>query len=494
MKTSLQNLSHEKLLTCDMGQLVPVTVMDVAPGDLFRANTSCLLRTQPLLAPVMHKVDVSIHHFFVPYRLCWDEFEDFMTGGDDGTATPAVPKIDFSVRGAVAESDLANYMGLPVGCDASVDAMKFRAYNLIFNDWYRDEQLVTPLAVSKASGTDATTEIDLQNGAWFRDYFTAARPQPQLGSEVTIPLTGDAPIIGIGARNQTYTSGPEAVYETDGSSTTPYADWKHTDGAAAFAVEEDPNNPGYPNIRADLSDVSAVDIEELRFASALQRFKEKLNRGGSRYTEFLKNMFSVRPQDSRLQNPQYLGGGNQTIQFSEVLQTAEGTDPVGELRGHGISAGRSNRYKFYAPEFGCIISLLCVRPKTVYAQGINRMWSRDTKYDYLIPDFANLGDQEILNKEIYYNHSQPDGTFGFTPRYDDFRYIPNTICGEFTSTLAFWSLFRNFGSEPSLNSDFVTSNPSDRIYATDAAQLQIRAINSVKAKRRLPKHASPRLF
>jgi hypothetical protein len=497
MMRSLQNLSHEKLLTCDMGELVPIMRTDVNPGEIWRQDTSLLVRTQPLLAPIMHKVDASIHHFFVPYRTIWEDFENFINGGEDGLQTPVFPTV--TLDGTInAVGSLADHLGLPPEpTSLAVSALPFRAYAAIFNDWYRDEQLQTELTVDLTSGSDTTTNTDLQFGGWAKDYFTSSRPSPQLGSEVSIPLTGDAPVVGIGKENQAYGRGNVPVYETDGSGTVTYTNASEIDSGSINTkalIEQDPNNIGFPNIRADLSDVSAVDINALRTASALQRFKEKMNRRGARYVEYLQSMFGVSPQDARLQNPEYLGGGKVTIQFSEVLQTAEGTDPVGELRGHGIAAGKSNRYKFFVPEHGTIVSLLCVRPKTVYAQGVNRDWNRRSPYDFLIPDFANLGDQEVLNKEVYAAHTTPDGTFGYTPRYDEYRYIPNSISGEFRNTLDYWHMARLFASDPALNETFVKSNPTDRVYATDADQLQIRAIHRIKAKRPLPKRANPKLM
>jgi hypothetical protein len=490
MKRSVFNLSHEKLSTFNLGELVPLTIMDVSPGDMFRQNTSMLLRTQPLLAPVMHKVDVSIHHWFVPLRLLWDEFEDFINGGLDGTQDPTFPTIDFA--SGVAESTLGDYFGLPTGVNnLSVSALPYRAYSFIFNQWYRDQQLQTELAMSTASGLDSTTNTDLKKGCWGKDYFTSARPEPQLGSEVTIPLTGDAPV------NLNPTTGVLPLIKrasdhtnNSGSNGLGY------NGSAQFTNDGGTQQVFDPNgtLQADLSNVSAVDINQLRLASALQRFKEKMNNFGARYNEFLVSMFNVRPQDARMQIPEYLGGGKTTVQFSEVLQTSEGTDPVGEMRGHGLAAGSTNKYRFMAPEHGFILTMAVVRPKTVYTDGQSRLWNRRSRYDYLLPDFAHLGDQEVLNKELYAAHTTPDGTFGFTPRYDDYRTMPNTVAGEFRSTLNYWHLARNFTSDPALNADFVECNPSDRIFATSEAQLMTRAIHSIKAKRPLPVNASPRLY
>lgn len=487
MQRSTLNLSNTKLLTCDQGNLVPISLMEVVPGDHFRHDTSMLIRTQPLFAPLMHKCTATTHHWFVPSRILQDNFEDGITGGEDGLQEPIFPTITSPAGTGFETGTLADYLGLPVGVpDMEVSAFPFRAYTSIYNEFYRDQQLQDPLVLSKADGPDITTNVDLQNAAWQKDYFTAARPSPQLGAEVTIPLTGNAPVAFDGTTGASNKLGALSV--DDGNNLHSL----DTAGANLFSNGGNADN----GLFADLTGIAAVDINLQRLANAVQRFKERSNRGGARYTEWLSSFFKIRSQDSRLQIPEYIGGGRTNIQFSEVLSTADNTgSPVGALSGHGIAAGRSNRYSFKAPEHGYIITVLCVRPKTMYTQGLHKLWSRNSKFDYLIPDFANLGDQEILNKELYAQHTLPQGTFGFVPRYDDYRTIPNTISGAFRNTLDFWHLGRVFDSDPALNSDFVTANPTDRVYAVaDEDQLQIQVLNNVKVKRAIPKVARPYLY
>lgn len=498
MKRSLFNLSHERLSTFNGGQLVPIMCELMSPGDVWRQNTSALVRTQPMLAPVMHKVNVSIHHWFVPLRtlMVQDDWENFITGGLDGLQAPALPTITVNTGSGWAVGSLADHLGFPTGVDdITVSAFPMRAYASIYNNFYADEQLNTPVALSTAPGPDTTTSQVLLSGAWEKDYFTKARPSPQLGPAVTIPLTGNAPVV--------LASGTAAARMVNASTGAPL-----TGGNGSLRYDTVPNNsqlmdssgtvPGKINpngtLEADLSGVSAVNINDLREASAIQRWLEKTNRSGARYTEWLRSFFGVRPQDSRLQLPEYLGGGLVTIQFSEVLQTAEGTDPVGELRGHGIAAGKSNRFKFMAPEHGIVMSLVCIRPKTMYSQGIRRPWLYNSKFDFPNPLFANLGDQEVYDQELYAQPNNPTTIFGYTPRFEEARYIPNTISGEFRSTLNFWHFARNFSSLPALNGSFVTSNPTDEPFATDADQFQCRFIHSIKAKRCLPKTSNPRLM
>lgn len=499
IKRSVFNLTHDRLSTFDGGKLVPAMCEMLAPGDMWRQNTSALVRTQPLLAPVMHKVNVTVHHWFVPLRLLMvqEDWENFITGGLDGAASVTLPTITVNTGTGYAIGSLADHLGLPTGVDdITVSAFPFRAYGEIYNNWYADEQLNTPVVVSKAAGVDTTTNTTLLSACWEKDYFTKARPEPQLGAAVTIPLTGNAPVTGFAVSGANTQTGGN-TFDSDGN-TVPTGTWGFLTNWVAVDKIQSTGTAGaaghFPDLEADLSGVSAVNINDLREASAIQRFLEKTNRSGARYTEWLRSFFGVNPQDSRLQLPEYLGGGNVTIQFSEVLQTAEGTDPVGELKGHGIAAGRSNRFKYMAQEHGIVMTLICIRPKTMYSQGIRRPWLYTSKYDFLNPIFANLGDQEVYDQEIYAQASNPTTVFGYTPRYEEYRYIPNTIAGEFRSTLSFWHFARNFSSLPALNASFVTADPTDDPFATSADQFQCRFIHNIKAKRPLPKTANPRLM
>ncbi len=490
MKRSKFSLSNTKLLSCDMGELVPLGLTEVLPGDTLQQATNALIRVSPLLAPVMHPVNARIHHWYVPHRLVWEDFEDFITGGEDGFDASVFPTLNDNF----AVGTLGDYLGVPTGIAALVaSALPFRGYNLIFNEWYRDQDLVTKLVIDITSGADTTTETDLQNIAWEKDYFTAARPWTQKGPEVTLTLSGDAPITGIGVTSSTFAGSNETVRESDGTQPT-YADAKRVDTEQAW-YEEDPLNAGFPNIRADLSGVSATTINDLRLAFALQRYEEARARYGSRYTEYLRHL-GVRSSDARLQRPEYLGGGKQTIQFSEVLQTAEGTQPVGELRGHGIGALRTNRYRRYFEEHGYVFSLLSVRPKTIYTQGLDRHWNRRVKEDFFQAELQSIGQQEVLNKELYAAHTTPEGVFGYSDRYDEYRRTQSTVSGEFRETvLDFWHMARIFASDPTLNADFVTSVPTKRINAVQTNDvLWIMANHSIQARRMLSKVARPSVY
>lgn len=496
------NLSHSVKQSGNMGYLMPICCFDVAPGDRIQHKITALIRTQPLLAPLMHEVDIDIHAYFSPDRLVWDESEQFHTGGDDGMDTTVPPYMTFPESG-YAIGSLADYLGLPTGNTDNTlthSALPFRHYNLIWNYYYRDSQLQSEIAFPRTSGADTTTPVALLAPCWKRDYFTKARPFPQLGPDVTIPLSGDAPITGLGKGNQTYPSGSTDVYETDGTGTTSYASAASMgDGTAnvTWYGEQDPNNPGFPNIRADLSDVSAFDIRDLREASAVQRFLEFNNIFGGRYWEQMRARFGAKPQDYRLQMPEFLGAGAAKFQFSEVLATAEtGTSvDVGDMKGHGISIVGSNRYKRKIPEHGWIMVFMIVRPKTQYMQGLHRSWSRTTKYDYLLPEFAAIGDQAIMNKEVYAAHTTPNAVFGYTPQYEEYRTIPSRVAGEFKDTLKYWHMAREFSSDPALNSTFVAANPTTRIYpAPSANQLYFNIKHDIQAYRVLPVTPSYKLM
>lgn len=498
MKSALHNLGHKVKLSANMGELIPIAVVEALPGDVFDHSTSCLVRTQPLVAPVYHEIDAKIHHWYVPTRDLWDDFPDFITGGPDGADNTVAPYIDMpAVTGATIGS-LADYLGVPTGvASLRVSALPFRAYARIYNEYYRDQDLQTELAMSRGNGADTTTNTTLQFGCWEKDYFTSARLYPQKGPAVTIPLTGYAPVEGIAlAASPTWPYTNQAGHETGGVNST-YAKAQRTQDGTDVFIEQDPSNTNYPLIRANLADAGAsIDMEDLRLAAALQRYEENLSRFGSRYVERIMAAFGFRPRSLDLDLPVYLGGGQQKISISEVLATAEGTNTdVGDLKGHGITAMKSNRYRFPAPEHGYIVSMLVIRPRTGYMQGLNKLWSRDTKEDYYQPELAYLGQQPILNKEVYAGAASPNGTFGYQDAYESYRYMENRCCGEFRDTLKYWHMDRIFASEPALNADFVKSNPTDRIYAIPAAdQLYVMAKHRIAKKSRVIKYAKPQLF
>lgn len=496
MKRGKFSLSHYKLLSAKMGGLIPLSWYEALPGDTIQMSTSALVRCAPLVTPPMHPVHVRLHHWFVPNRIIWDNWENFITGGSDGMDTSAHPYVDFA--SAPAESSLADYMGVPTATLSSlhVSALPFRAYALIFNEWYRDQDLVTALALSKGDGADSTTSLALANCAWEKDYYTSSRPWEQKGPTVTLPIAGSAPVTGLGV----LAASGAGASSLSGVGTTASGDWTSqpslhlSDNAPLMRMQAagQPSTSNRPQVFADLSAATGVDINQVRLAFALQRFEEARARYGSRYTEYLRYL-GVRSSDARLQRPEYLGGGRQTIQFSEVLQTSEsGTTPIGDLAGHGISALRSNRFRRFFEEHGIVMTLMSVRPRTIYTQPVQRGFLRGlavngmtgTKEDYWQRELQHIGQQEVNGMEV--DVSTGDVSFGFQDRYDEYRRLESSVSGAFRSTLDTWHFARSFGSAPALNSTFVQCVPTTRTFAdTTADNLYVMAQHSVQARRLL---------
>lgn len=456
MKRHKHSLSHYQLSTFDMGKLIPVSQFSVLPGDSIRMSTSALLRVSPLLAPVMHPVSVRLHHWFVPYRILDDNWEDFITGV--GTTPPE----QISIGGAAnAPGTLPNYMGLP-HTDSNfceVNAFPFMAYAKIFNEYYRDQDLETEVD---------WTGLDVLDIAWEKDYQTAARPWTQKGGDVTIPIGGLAPVRGIGIDAATApTTGPFNVDESDRGNVNYEQGWT-SNAANTIRVEADGSNPG---IFANLTGATSADVIDVRRAFALQRYQEARAQYGSRYSEYLRYL-GVRSSDARLQRPEYLGGGKATVQFSEVLRTGNSDDadpetPVGQLRGHGMSALRSRRWIRFFEEHGVVMTLCSLRPRAIYQDGIHREWLKQTKEDYWQKELELIGQQAIQNQEIFANvaPSAQVATFGYGDRYSEYRTLPSLVTGEFQTVLNFWHMARQFASAPTLNADFIKCTPSKRILA-----------------------------
>lgn len=507
MKRAKHSLSNYKLASMNMGQLTPVGVVPVVRGDTLKISSSALVRMSPQLAPTMHPVHARIHHWFVPNRLVWSEWEAFITGGGAGaigSGQPVHPTLLFGPGGRpnTAIGDLMDYMGVPPLFTGSISALPFRAYQLIYNEFYRDQDLILPRIVNTGSGLDTTTDLTLNNAAWNKDYFTTCRPEPQEGPEVTVPITldGTMAVVGntsplqlspgnAGAAARTTTLG----VNTSGSySTVGYGGSGVSPAQTAFY----PSNPAASGLETTLDDPSDFNAEfsvrDLRLSAALQRFSEARSQFGSRYTEFL-SYYGIKSSDARLQRPEYLGGAKQTIQFSEVLQTAPGDDSsVGDLFGHGIGAVKSKNSTRFFEEDGFVISLMIVNPVTMYTDGLNRaVFNYRLKEDYFQKELAHIGQQQVLNKEVYAfgTDEVQNAPFGYQDRYDELRFIPNTIAGEFRQELDYWHMARKFNSLPALNGTFVTSNPTNRTFAdTNVDQLQVMVRHNIIGRRIVPKY------
>lgn len=514
-KKNVFDLSHDVKLSLDMGQLVPIYVEDIVPGDKFRVRTEVMLRFAPMLAPIMHRVNVFTHFFFVPYRLLWKDWEDFITGGRTGNLSPIFPRYSLADSGVVNKGTLFDYLGFPAGqtlpVGYSFSKMPFLAYQLIYDQYYRDQNLETPVIEDSLPALSGSSSVNISgmNGgssvqsiryrAWEKDYFTSALPWAQRGGEVNLPFSGKAPVdldiasTGSKLGELVGTTGTGGVANLDSVSI----------GAATGAI---PNSTRV-NASVDFSKASSVTINDLRRSVKLQEWLERNARGGARYIEQIFSHFGVKSSDARLQRAEFLGGGKTPVMISEVLQTsgspsASGTalfdTPLASMAGHGISVGSTHEFTRFFEEHGIVMGIMSVMPKTAYQQGTPRMFTKFDKFDYYFPEFAHLGEQEIKNKELYTSADQAynEATFGYTPRYAEYKYRESRVCGDFRDQLNYWHLGRIFSSAPNLNGTFVHPDSStlNRIFAVqddNTQHLWCQVYHNIKAIRPMPKFGTP---
>lgn len=493
MKRNKFSLSNYKVFTGRMGELIPCGICETLPGDTFQHASSVFVRMNPMVRPVMHPINVRLHHFFVPYRLIWEDFEAFITGGEDGEGDGAVyPTIDWGANDP-AEGTLGDYLGIPANPNGLVtSALPFRAYALIYNEYFRDQDLVAKLVIDKSSGADTTTNRNLQLIAWEKDYFSSARDEAQKGPDITIPLEGTAPVTGIGVTNSDNQFAADGgTYRESDLGTETYAFSRATANTNLYI--KGTSNQDYPDIQTQLSQATGLaTMQELKEAFALLNFSTARNQWGSRYTEYLRYR-GVMSSDARLQRPEYLGGGKQIMNVSEVLQNSNttsgtGVTGVGNLAGHGQSALRTNRYRRFFEEHGIVVSLFSVRPKSMYVQGLPRLWNRRTKEDFYTNELAHIGMQSILNKEIYGPDLNPDTHWAFTDRYDEYRYVESTIAGEMRSTTSPWGFWRQFTVLPTINQSFIECGPTQNPFQVQTGDnMQVIVNHSIQARRPVAK-------
>ena len=481
-KRSKYSLSHYHLLTANMGKLIPVMVAEAIPGDTWQHTAAQLIRVAPLAVPVMHPVLVRLNTFFVPYRLIWDDFDDFFTGGENGDEKPVLP---YSNSPVVTEGSLWDYMGVPPHAYTyGLNILPFRAYHLIYNTYYRDDQIHTEANFSTASGQDSTTQWAIHNVSWPADYFTTCRPSSQLGSTVNIPIGNAAPVIPIasGDKTPTFDVGSLTNINLGVTGGTNNAIWG---GSSATATNAKWNTT---QLEADLSAATGMTVNDLRWALGSQRFKEMMNQG-ARYEDLLMASFGVKGMDARLQNPEYLGGGRTRISFSEVMAT-DGNN-TGDQYGHGMSTMRTNTYRRFIQEHGLIMTLMSVVPKAIYSQALPKLFTKSVKEDFYTHALEFVGDMPVENREVYAMHSNPNNTFGYQRIYDDYRQLHSKISGEFRSTLSDWTMARIHTGDIALNPSFLNCSPTDRIYKSTATdQLYCMVNHSIQA-RRLPRRNPP---
>lgn len=490
---SMFDLSYSKTMTCDMGQLIPVMCDEMVPGDRFIIGNQMILRMQPLVAPILHRIDVTVHYFFVPYRLLWTDWETFITRGIDGDQTPVLPRWEPT---NTAEGSLWDYMGLPTGVDPDgaypIDMIR-RAYNYVYNEYYRDETLTTPVAL--------TNEAILQR-SWAKDYFTSALLNQQRGTAPALPISGTtsaewaASITNGNAKWGTSTEAPTQNVQFLPAGNHPFG----SNGSKTFLESNTVTIPkaSLDANTVDLSSASTFDVADLRLAFQMQKFLERNSRAGYRYVEFLQSQYAVSPRDDRLQRPEYVGGTKSPVIISEVLQTSktDGT-PQGNMAGHGINVNNGFAGKYYAQEFGLMIGIMSIMPEAMYQQGIDRQWLRTTSWDFFNPLFSSLSEQAVIRAELYASgvSAENNTLFGYQGRYNEMRCKKNMVCGEMRTTYDYWHMSRQFAAAPELNATFVECNPRKDVFAAPAEPgLIVSFGNLIKAYRPLPVQAEPGLI
>ncbi len=499
--------SHAHKTTFDAGLLIPIFVDEVLPGDTFNLNMTGFARLATPIFPIMDNMFMETFFFAVPNRLVWDNWEKFNGQQDDvGDSTDfLIPQVNSPANGWQPQS-LGDYMGLPSieSGTYATSSLPFRAFNLIYNEWFRDQNLVAALNVPKGDGPDDAADYVLRRRGKKHDYFTSCLPFPQKGPAVNLPLGTSAPVIGIGRNDQLYEVNPQERFESDGTSRV--YDFGSELSTTIF-MEGTAATGGFPTIHADLSEATAATINELREAFQIQRLFERDARGGTRYTEIIRSHFGVTSPDSRLQRPEYLGGGSSPVIISPVAQTSE-TDPSGpdaspqaNLAAIGTASLNNHGFTKSFTEHCTIIGIINVRADLTYQQGINRMWNRSTRFDFYWPALANLGEQAVLNNEIFTRGLAGDGfVFGYQERYAEYRYKPSLITGLFRSaapeSLDSWHLSQEFVATPVLDSTFILDNPPvDRIIAvTDEPHFLFDSYFSMRCARPMPLFGVPGLI
>nr|DAF09241.1 MAG TPA: Major capsid protein [Microviridae sp.] len=535
------DLSRVNKLTCEAGEIVPFFLEECLPDDSFKLATANRIRLAPQVLPLMHQIDVSMYWFFVPCRILWPNWEEFITGGKDGTSEPIIPFVNFgpgssSLMKTAGVGMLSDYLGIPTNASSTVSGnmtgqsynfMPFAAYVKIYNDYFRDENFTSELPFELKDGyqilntnnsdTEISTVIQAIYGgtttapvarswqrvyggcflaSWKKEYFTSALPNTQRGPIVNIPLGDTAPVVfgpagesisvynrSIGTVNQNPTTG-EQVY----------------DGALIGTQSTGNKRP----LQADLSEATNTNIIELRRAFRIQEFLERMNAGGSRLTEMIYSMFGVKSPDARLQRAEFIGASHNPVLVDAIYQTSASQEnsPLADFAGKAISVGGQKPISYYCKEHGYIMGLMVIRPRPEYQNITRRHWLHGLtgKFDYFWPILANIGDQAILNRELYsatLNSSQLNEPFGYTPRYQEYRFAPSETHGEMQTTLKYFHMNRIFDSKPVLNQQFMNCNPRTDMFAVTDSKVShhywCEILIGCQAKRPIPKFGTPML-
>ena len=496
-KKNVFDLSHDVKMSMKMGNLTPVLVTECVPGDSFQIGCDSLIRFAPMVAPVMHRMDVSVHYFFVPNRLTWENWEKFIVDANTAHVLPYIesdffePQYEANVGTSAINAD---YLGVPTPSDNSttvkINALPFAAYQAIYNEYYRDENLIAEIDYNLTDGNNSLSYArvkelcEIRQRAWEHDYFTASLPFAQKGTAVDIPIGSIDSDVAVNW-NSLENAHTDVTYNAINSQTI---------GASAGL-----STTGTPEMIAKTSDIDIqpTTINDLRRAFRLQEWLEKNARGGTRYIENILMHFGVRSSDKRLQRPEYITGLKTPVIISEVLNTsATALEPQGNMAGHGIAVSTGKYGNYFCEEHGYIIGIMSVMPQPAYQQGIPKTYLKSDPLDFFWPSFAHIGEQPVQNNELFAYTATGEDTFGYVPRYAEYKYQASRVAAAFrTDLLNYWHLGRIFATQPALNQAFIECTPEqcERIFAVQDGEdnLYCQIMHKIKAVRPMPKFGTP---
>lgn len=500
------DLSHVINMSGRFGKLLPACAIECVPGDKFEIGCDAFVRFAPMLAPIMHRVDFTIHYFFVPNRIIWPNWEKFIT---NDVSAPVHPYLTMSNAMTAPQQAFMDYFGVPPfgggTSSLNVNALPVAAYQKIYDEWYRNQNVISPVPTELSDGSNNVSNFCVMRyRAWEADYFTGSLPWAQKGPSVEIPLgeveidpewTGGAS--GSVPMFQNYGGG----YQVGTTSVTQNA-----------GIKLDPLDVNVAYDPDGSLIVGSTTINDLRRAFKLQEWFERNARGGTRYVEQILAHFGVRSSDQRMQRPEYITGVKSPVVISEVLNsvgpmkytdgggvTHDMGSAQGDMAGHGVAVAKGHYGKYFCEEHGWIIGIASVMPKTMYEQGVPRKFSKDHYLDYYWPSFAHLGEREVKQKELYAYGANQENTFGYMPIYSEYKLEPNRVVGDFRISLDYWHIARIFGGPPTLSQQFIECNPDnddiERIFAVHAGDdnIWMNLHHKINAYRPMPRFGTPML-